>query len=143
VEVPTIDVVELETGLTPWAPYLDGPPEDPEMVEEPVVERTRDHLVRVVAEVVEHRQRRIASHGSAMGSDPIERALVQSGKVAVRLVAERSEEDSAIRMERDARRDVRMARHEVDDRTDLGLARWIRSGTALLRLQPPTRREVP
>ncbi len=113
----------------------------PEVLVDPV-ERAADHLLRVVAEFVEDRDRRIAGELRPLGADLLVVPQVLGMHLGIGEMIERAQQHAAPRVERHAAGDVGMPDDEIGDRAHLGLRRWIGAGAELLEFLPPIGRKI-
>ena len=80
---PVGEVVVGQPGLALRAPELGRPREHAEVVVHPVVRAALDRLLRLVLEVVEDRNRRIAGELGAALADQLVSAQIRGGKLVV------------------------------------------------------------
>src|SRR5439155_14138968 len=100
-------------------------------------------FLRMIAEVVEHRDVRVAGDLGALRADLliVPEVLRRERLVALRAVG--AQQYAAVRVEGDRAADVWMLRDEGDQRVDLRLAGRERARALLLDLLAPVRREIP
>ena len=139
---PLDEAVVGDPRLALRAPELRRPRVDAVVVVEPVVTATLDRLLRVVLEVVEHRDRRIAGELRRLLADQLVGAQVTRRVVLVGIARVRAQMDTGERVVRDVARDVRARDDGLDHRARLGLGGRKRPGAGLLALGSPLHREV-
>ncbi len=139
--VPLDEVVILDARFLHRRPDLDGPEKLPEVLVDPV-EAARDHLLRVVLEVVEDGDVRIARELGRLLAEELVEPQVLGRHVLVGLAREGPQDDAAVRVEAHAGADVRVLHDEVDHRAHLGLRGRIGAGAQLLEFLPPSRGKV-
>ncbi len=139
--VPVDPVVVGDAGLAVRRPQLHGPEQRAEVLVEPVL-GAGDDLLRVVLEIVEDADRRIAGELGAEFAETLVDPQVFGRHVGVGLRAHRPQDDAAVGVEADRRTDVRVLGDEVHHRAHLGLAGRVRAGAGLFELLAPVGREV-
>ena len=117
----------LDPGLPLRAPELGRPGEDAEVVVEPVVAPALDRLLRVVLEVVEDRDGRVAGALRRLLAEELVRAQVERRVVIVVVARVRTQMDARERVVGDVAGDVRPVDDRLDDRTRLGLGDGVRA----------------
>ncbi len=115
---------------------------DADVVVEPVRRRAGDRRLRVVLELVEDRDRRIAGALRRLGADQLVGAEVGSREVVVVVAAVRPQMNARERVVRDVAGDVRPRDDRLHVRTRLRLRERERPGAVLLALGFPFDREV-
>ena len=135
-------LVALDSSLALWAPELCRPGVDPEVVVQPVVRSALDRLLRVVLEVVEDRDRRIAGDFRGLLAEQLVRPQVVRRIVIVGVARIRAQVDAAEGVVREMCRDVRPLDDRLHHRPDLGLRRRVGAGAALLCFDRPLHRKV-
>ena len=139
---PVDEVVVLEAGRALRAPELGHPRERAEEVVDPVDVAAADDHLRVVLEVVEDRDRRVAGEPRRLLADELERAEVDRREVVVRAAGVRAQVHAAERVVADVARDVRAIDDRLDERAHLRLRGRIGAGAELVALRHPVRRPV-
>ncbi len=112
------------------------------MVVQPVVRTALDRLLRVVLEVVEDRDRRIAGDLRRLLAEQLVRPQVVRRVVLVGIARVRPQVDSAERVVREVGSDVRPLDDRLHHRPDLRLGGRVRAGATLLGLHRPLHRKV-
>ena len=134
---PVDEVVLREAGRALRAPELGHPRVRAEVVVDPVDVAALDDHLRVVLEVVEDRDRRVAGEARRLLAHELERAEVGHREVVVRVARPRAQVHARERVVADVRRDVLARDDRLDERAHLGLGGRERPGAQLLRLGRP------
>src|ERR1700751_3969220 len=137
-----VDVgILLEPCFAHRAPDLDHPAEHPEMVVDPV-ERTADHLLGGIAKLVIDGDVGIAGQLGSLRADSLVMPEVLGVHLGVGQMIEGPQKDAGPGVKGHPAGDVRMADHEFDYRTHLGLRGWKTARPQLLELLTPIPRKV-
>jgi len=132
----------LDAGRGSQIPQLHRQREDALVIEKPVIEDTRNDFLGMVAEMVIHGDGRIAGQFRAALGDRIIHPLVIRSHLVVRFRTVGAQDRAAVGVIGDRTVDVRMARHELDHRSNLRLGAGEIARAALLALGPPGAGEV-
>ena len=106
------------------------------------IERPADHVLRVIAELVECADRRVAGNGLAFFALFLISPQIFSGHFSVCKRRERTQQHTAPGMKRKAAGNVLMMGNEVHHCTNFRLGSGIRAGAELFMFLPPARGEI-
>ena len=142
VAIPVNEVVLLDAGFLGRRPDLDCPEKLAEVFIDPV-EAAGDHLLRVIAEVVEDGNVRVTGELLALYAELLVQPQVLGGHLVISERRERAQYHAAVRVKADARADVPARGEELDHRAHFRLRRRERPCAKLLEFLSPRGRKIP